>query len=257
MSSSRYIDAHCHLADPAFRSDLEAILNRSEKAGVVEWVQGGIGPDDWETQKKIAKLRLGKIHLAFGIHPWWLASHSEGEVISAIKQLETELPNAQFLGELGLDYLPKYKAKAEIQKEIFRAQLLLNEIFKKPLVLHIVQAHSDALAILKESSSRSGLVHAFSEGKDVLRKYLDLGFLISVGEAVTRKGFQKLKDALPFIPADRLVVETDACEGRNEPETLISIAQAISQIRKDLSVEAILEVSSRNLRPLLGSPTNE
>jgi TatD DNase family protein len=264
MISSLYIDAHCHLADPKFSLDLEAVLDRSEKAGVGEWIQGGVGPEDWEAQKKISRLKKGLIHLAFGLHPWWVASQSEGNVISALKQLENELGKARCLGELGLDFLPQFKSKAQVQKEVFRAQLILNEKFKKPLILHIVQAHSEAIHTLKEFRHQRGLVHAFSEGKEVLRQYLDLGFLISVGGAVTRKGYQKLKESLSFIPPERLVIETDAPDQtpevagfskgiRNEPCTLVPIAEAISQIRKDLSPEALLDSSSRNLRALLAS----
>jgi len=264
MNSSSFIDAHCHLADPKFASDLEAVLGRSEKAGVGEWIQGGVGPEDWESQKKIAKLRPGKIHLSYGLHPWWVANHNEGEVITALKKLEAELGKAQCLGELGLDFLPRFKLKAQLQKEVFRAQLILNQNFKKPLILHVVQAHSDALAILKDFRHQPGLVHAFSEGKEVLKQYLDLGFLISVGGAVTRRGYEKLKKSLSFIPLDRLVIETDAPdqtpevagfskESRNEPCTLVSLAEVISQLRKDTTPRALLESSSRNLRALLAS----
>lgn len=251
MSFKGYIDAHCHLADSKFSSDLENLLQRSEKVGVVEWLQGGIGPEDWEEQKRISKLRPGKIHLAFGIHPWWVASQEEGKAVAALKKLETELPKARCLGELGLDYMPQFSSKSDLQKEVFRAQLLLNEQFKKPLVLHVVHAHDDAIKILKSSHSRRGLVHAFSEGKDILKKYLDLGFLISVGGAVTRKGYRKLKETLKSIPLESLVVETDACDGHNEPSTLISIAQAISELRKDVSPEEILQMSAQNVRALL------
>ena len=264
MISNSYIDAHCHLADPKYSSDLESVLGRSEKAGVGEWILGGIGPKDWEAQKKISKLRAGKIHMAFGLHPWWVASHDEGEVMTAVKRLESELGKAQCLGELGLDFLPQFKDKAQLQKEVFRIQLMLNENFRKPLILHVVHAHGEAITVLKGFRHCQGLVHAFSEGKGVLKQYLDLGFLISVGGAVTRKGYQKLKECLSLIPLDRLVIETDAPdqtpevagfskESRNEPCTLVPIAEAIYQIRKDSSPEALLASSSRNLRALLAS----
>ncbi|NBT57715.1 TatD family deoxyribonuclease [bacterium] len=252
MSSKSYWDAHCHLADPKFSEGLMGILDRSEKAGVNQWLQGGIGPEDWEEQKKISRFRPHRIHLAFGLHPWWVATHDEGEIISALKKLESELPQAVCLGELGLDYMPKFLAKAQLQQEVFRAQLLLNARWNKPLVLHVVRAHEDALSILRAGPSKKGLVHAFSENRSVLKKYLDLGFLISVGDAVRKQGYQKLKETLQFIPLERLVVETDACGGPTEPADLVAIASVISEMRGDISPEALLENSAENLQSLLG-----
>lgn len=264
MISRGYIDAHCHLADELFARDIESVLEASEEALVTAWIQGGIGPKDWSQQRKIAKLRPGRVFLAFGLHPWWIASQPESQVVSALKELEKKLPEAHFLGELGLDYLPRFEASKNLQKEAFRLQLLLNENFKKPLVLHVVQAHSEALQILKDFPNQKGLVHAFSEGKEVLKKYLDLGYLISIGGAVTREGYKKLKEALKYIPKDRLVLETDAPdqtphlpgltkESRNEPRYLIGIARSVAEIRKSETAEELLESSSHNLRALLAS----
>jgi len=264
MISKGYIDAHCHLADKLFSKDLPDVLLASEQAFVTHWIQGGVEPEDWKRQKKIAELRQGRIFLSFGLHPWWIASQTESHVVSALKQLEEELPQAHFLGEVGLDFLPQFQKSKNLQQEAFRIQLQLNESFKKPLVLHVVQAHAEALALLKGFSRQKGLVHAFSEGKEILKGYLDLGFLISVGGAITRIGYKKLKDSLQFIPKDSLVFETDAPDqtpdlpgltkqSRNEPRYLIEIVKVAAEIRKKETVEELLESSSRNLRALLAS----
>ncbi|NDG27847.1 MAG: TatD family deoxyribonuclease, partial [Proteobacteria bacterium] len=68
ISSKTYIDAHCHLADPKFGSDLDNVLTSSIQSGVGEWIQGGISPDDWLRQQEIRKLWPTRIHLAFGLH---------------------------------------------------------------------------------------------------------------------------------------------------------------------------------------------
>ena len=264
MISRAYIDAHCHLADELFSKDLESILDASEKVGVTAWIQGGIDPEDWKKQRKIAKLRPGQIFLAYGLHPWWIATQRESEVVSALKRLEKELPTAHLIGELGLDYLPRFQETKKLQQEAFRLQLLLNENCQKPLVLHIVQAHAEAIQTLKSFPNQKGLVHAFSEGKEVLKKYLDLGHLISVGGAITRAGYHKLKDALKYIPKECLVLETDAPdqtpelpgltrESRNEPKYLIEIARAVAEIRKNETAEELLKSSSHNLSALLAS----
>lgn len=264
MTSDGFIDAHCHLADSRFDSDFEAVIQRSQAAGVTGWIQGGVGPEDWEKQKVLQQRLKPHCYLAFGVHPWWASQNSESAVVAALKTLEQALPEAHFLGECGLDQAPRFANKIHWQLEVFRLQLFLNQTFKKPLILHVVQAHAEALNALKGHSAFGGIVHAFSEGKEVLKKYLDLGFLISVGGAVTRPGYRKLKEVLQTIPLDRLVVETDAPdqtpllenldrESRNEPCYLVGIARVLAQTRGGLSGTELLQKSTENLSQLLAS----
>lgn len=255
--SNSFFDAHCHLGDTRFQSCLEEVLLRSEAAGVREWMLGGIGPEDWALQKEIKKQRFNKIHLSFGLHPWWIAGHQKAEVDFAFETLVSELPNAEALGELGLDWMPQYEMSRNLQIEFFEKQLILNQEFKKPLVLHIVRAHSDALAILKKQrKGEKALVHGFTEGKEILKNYLDLGFLISVGESVVRPGYRKLKECLSVIPRDQLVLETDApTKTPNEPKDLILVAKAICELRKDCTPSELLESSSENMRKFLNLQT--
>jgi TatD DNase family protein len=156
------------------------------------------------------------------------------------------------LGELGLDYLPRYAITKKKQLIYFQKQLHLNKTLKKPLVLHIVHAHSDALDILKSNQFEEGIIHSFSEGKEVLKEYLNLGFLISVGPAVMREGFRKLKEAVSYIPIDRLVLETDCPDSKSsEPGVLIDIARKVGELRKNENEFTLLSQSAKNLQNLL------
>src|SRR4051812_17646739 len=97
-----WIDAHCHLADP--RLKLDPVLERSRTAGVTGWIQGGVGPKDWETQLELQK-KLGPTFLtSFGLHPWWVIGATDADVDEALNILSQKLPQAQALGELGLDF---------------------------------------------------------------------------------------------------------------------------------------------------------
>jgi TatD DNase family protein len=255
--SKSFFDSHCHLGDSRFKDHLEEVLLRSENSGVREWMLGGIGPEDWDLQKEIKKSRPSQIHLSFGLHPWWIAEHPEEEAEEAFEKLVSVIPQADALGEVGLDFMPQFESSRQRQINYFEKQLFLNLSHEKPLVLHIVKAHSEVLTILHIQSKRSrAMVHGFTEGKEILKKYLELGFLISVGESVAKKGYRKLKECVSFIPIDQLVLETDApTKTPNEPKDLIEVAKAVAELRRDLSATQLLEHSSENMQRFLNPQT--
>jgi TatD DNase family protein len=272
-----YVDAHCHLADlryEAHAGQLDEVLQRSESQGIGMWIQGGVDSADWERQKSLKKKFPKKILTSFGLHPWWVARASESEFLSSLKVLEKELPGADALGEIGLDYGPKIEPKSadgakafrEFQKKAFRDQLELLKIIKKPLVLHIVRAHEDAALILKEYGpfAQEGIVHSFSGNRESARKYLDLGLSLSLSGGITRKGFESLKRAVTYIPIDRLLVETDSPDQAigdqvseektlNEPSALIEIANAVASFRKTTRDEILRESARNALRIFRGN----
>jgi len=252
MTSEMCIDAHCHLANPQIEKNLDAIRERSIQAGISEWIQGGINPEDWNRQLRLKERFQEGIHLAFGMHPWWVAENSAETLEAGFEELKTRLHLAEWLGETGLDYLPKYVSQREKQTEYFEKQLELSQSIGKPVVLHIVHAHSDALMILKKWRVHRGIVHSFCEGKEVLKKYLDLGFLISIGPAVVKDGYRRVKEAIPFIPRDQLVLETDCPNARGtEPTQLLEIAQKVSELKGNMTGAELLSQSTQNLKKLL------
>jgi len=251
INSNSYIDAHCHLADSSLAPDLERILKDSIARGIGEWIQGGIGPSDWLRQKEIKTLWKERIHLAFGLHPWWISESENSAVETGFQELTKTLAEAEWLGEVGLDYLPKFLHRKKVQQDYFQKQLEINLELNKPLILHVVHAHEDAIQTLKHyANSWKGIVHAFSESQRVAEKYIDLGFLISVGGACTRKGFTKLKEAIRFIPGEKLVIETDSPSQRIEPGQLLEIADEVAKMRGE-SRETVLERSKANLKEVI------
>lgn len=254
-----YIDAHCHLADLRLEPTLGQVIARAESEGVAAFIQGGVGPEDWERQLALAQSHPGKIHPVFGLHPWWVDAHDEGEVDRALALLPNYLPKGVALGELGLDHGPRTRSESHaIQERAFRRQLDLAG--EKPLVLHIVSAHQQALNILRESrKSWRGIVHAYTGSREVARQYVELGLTISVGGAVARKGFERLKQSVVALPLDQIVVESDApdqpppsFEGKlNEPSSLFETAQAIGTL-KGVSAQEVLERSRDNLARIFG-----
>lgn len=256
---ARYIDAHCHLADPKLADRIDDVIRACALKDIHAFVQGGIEPREWDEQLRLHERYPDVIFPCFGLHPWFVAGRMgvNGDELKAgvergLKLLPEYLPRAVALGELGLDLGPKTDASTfEYQKEIFSRQLKIARELEKPLVLHIVHAHSDAIRLLQENGPypKGGLVHSFSGSFEIGRQYLDLGFTLSIGGVVTRPGYETLKRGIQKIPLDRLVIESDSPDQTPDPTSLWSTAEAIVQLRGEAAgaAERILAFSTERL----------
>jgi len=232
---------------------LDQILARSQTAGVTRWIQGGVEPSDWNRQEQLVLRFPGQVIPCFGLHPWWIAQHSQADIQAGLEQLKERAKNAVGIGELGLDFYSKGDQAKQLYA--FENQLQLAYQINKPIVLHIVKAHEPALAVLRQIGipKAGGLVHSFSAGPEIARRYLELGLTLSVSGVVARKGFESLKRSVVKIPPQSLVVETDSPDQTpeplkkdNEPANLVRIAEAIANLRGE-SATKILEKSTENL----------
>ena len=249
-----YIDAHCHLADPRFDGIRQEVLTRARQAGISGFMQGGVDPDDWQRQET---LNDGSWFTCFGLHPWFVAASDESACAAAFGQLKQQLGGAVALGELGLDKGPRCDPGSyDRQEKWFTAQLQLAAERDLPLVLHVVRAHGPVLAILNRQTRQwRGMVHGFTGSAEVARAYLELGLCLSIGGAVVRSGYKKLKQAVASIPFERILVESDAPDmapdaydrPHNEPESLLLVAQRIGELTHR-SADAVLATGSENVR---------
>ena len=171
------------------------------------------------------------------------------------------MPQAQLLGELGLDAYKDRKATLTKQLPIFEKQLLLARRFSKPIALHIVAAHEQSLAALKAQAPWTGWVHSFSGSAEQAALYLDLGLMISLSGSASRLPESKLRKLLATIPSDRLLLETDSpdqaprLEGiepgaPNAPANLLKIAEHLGQIC-DQTASVLLNRSLENIQRVL------
>ena len=278
MSSGRYIDAHCHLADPRLDSGRDALIAECEKRGIGAFIQGGVDPEDWERQLELVRRYPGRVFPCFGIHPWVSGAtpSDSGRLERALDELPKYLQRGVGLGETGLDHGRKMDpAGFARQEQVFKHQLEIVRSRPLPLILHIVHAHAEALAILEELGPfpRGGLVHSFGGSREIADRYLKLGFTISVGGSVTRKGFETLKRAVVGLPLDRIVIESDSpdqipegfegwtCDAAtgtgasslNDPRSLWTVAEAIGSLRRDgISAAGLLDRSRENLIRIFG-----
>lgn len=201
------IDTHAHLNDP----DLLPL------AGEIAALRAERGPDvivniGYDTPSSIVAADLANRYDGFyavvGIHPHDSKS-ATAEDYRTLSKLASD-PKVRAYGEIGLDYHYDLSDR-ETQKRVFAEQLELADSLRLPVVLHIREAHGDAVKILKDNRrylSRGGIVHCYSGSKELIREYLEYGFYFSFGGAVTFRNFGKA-DVVLAVPRDRLLLETD------------------------------------------------
>lgn len=253
-----WIDSHCHLADPRWEGLRAEQINLALAKGIGFFMQGGIGPEDWDTQLQIAKEFPDRIGLCFGLHPYWVADHSDAECEAGLDRLVRYLPKAQALGELGLDFRPHImKDTRERQIDIFTQQLELAEVTERPYVLHIVQAHEEALRVLYmfKPTKVTGMVHSFNSSWGVAQEYLQQGLALSFGGPLARKDNKKLHQTALECPLEYMLLETDSPDqppekhkGQLNPlASLWDVASKMAELKKMTPFE-ILDISTQNFK---------
>jgi TatD DNase family protein len=275
-ASPDWIDAHAHLTDSRIGERLEDLLDECARAGIRRFVMGGVDPVEWEKQKALSCIYPDRIYPVFGLHPWRVAEATESELASDLSLLEYELLNGDApcvaVGEMGLDFQPRFADTHAMQERAFRAQLRIAMQFQKPIVLHIVRAHERALEILQEERRGAsgklfrGIVHSFADEPRIARAYLELGFLPSISAAVITRGsgpaFEKVRQTVVTLLAKEFVLETDApdqppyprLEGvvaLNPPVNLLRVAEAVAEIRGQTPVQ-VLNGSRENVFRVFG-----
>lgn len=211
-------DTHAHYEDKAFDEDREEVLNRIRECRVDRVVNVGSSIKTSIQTIELTK-RYDFIYGAAGIHPECVM---ELEDEAAYTKLEECLWQEKIvaLGEIGLDYHYEDNPNREIQKKHFKRQLELAEKAGLPVIIHSRDAAKDTLDILKASNikEQGGIIHCFSYGKEMAREFLNLGFYIGIGGALTFKNARKLREVVEYMPLDRIVIETDCPYMSPEPE---------------------------------------
>ena len=249
-------DTHAHLHFPELLADLEGVLERAHAAGVTGMVTIGTDRDTNPAAVALAE-RLDGVHATVGIHPHDAAEATPAD-FEALERLARESAKVVALGEMGLDFF-RNLSPPEVQTEVFRRQLVMARRLDKPVVIHCRDAHPEALAILAEErvAEVGGVMHCFSADVPVARRCLDLGLYISIAGPVTYKTARALPEVARFVPADRLVLETD-CPflpphphrgQRNEPAWVAITAAHVAGLR-GVSLETLGPIVTANARRL-------
>jgi TatD DNase family protein len=235
------IDSHCHLADEAFAADLAAVVARAQEAGVTGAMCIVSAGDEAELSA------AGRVAAAWpavtfstGVHP-----HNAGTfagrtgVVADVLARSIERLGAKAIGEIGLDYHYDFSPR-DVQRDVFAAQLAAARARSLPIVIHTREAVDDTFAILREAGDGvRGVFHCFTGDRGMAAAALDLGFYISLAGIVTFPRAEELREVAKAVPADRLLVETDAPYlapvphrgKRNEPGFVARTVEAIAAVR--------------------------
>jgi TatD DNase family protein len=257
------IDIGANLTHDSFAADLDDVMTRAVHAGVRRQIVTGADVSGSRQAARLAERHPAHLRSTAGIHP----HHAESFSADRSAELEELLqhPCVVAAGECGLDYFRNI-SPPEAQRRAFAAQLEIAAAANKPVFLHQRDAHVDFVAILKDhiGALHGGVAHCFTGGQAELEAYLGFGLYIGITGWVCdeRRGLD-LRDAVPHIPLERLLVETDAPyllprdlspkpkSRRNEPAFLLHVAQTVARLRGE-SVEALAAATTRNAESLFG-----
>lgn len=234
-------DSHCHLNDPAYAKDMDAVVKRAADAGVTSAMVVGIDEKTSREAVVIAKANKGYA-ASVGVHPHDAKFCSE-KTLAALADLAKD-PAVRAWGETGLDFNRMFSPK-EIQEKWFVRQLEMADELNLPLIFHERDSEGRFIEILSErygSAGRAGVVHCFSGTRHDLDACLKLGLHIGITGIITIASRGKdLRDMVKKIPADRLLVETDAPyltptpernqHRRNEPAFVRSVLLKTAEAR--------------------------
>ncbi len=255
---TRIFDTHAHYDDEAFDEDREELLQRLPGQGIARVVN--VGSSVASCGRTIALMEAyDYVYGAIGIHP------SETAELEALEKEELQdplewlaqqcrHPKCVAVGEIGLDYYWDEPAR-EIQKKWFLQQLHLARRLGLPVIIHSREAARDTIDMLQaeKAGEIGGVIHCYSYTKESARDYLDMGFFFGIGGVLTFKNARKLKEAVEYIPMDRIVLETDCpylapvpYRGkRNSSLYLPYVVQAMAQA-KGIPEEEVMEAAWEN-----------
>ncbi len=248
-------DTHAHYDDEDFDVDREELLSGMKAAGVSHIVNIGASLESTKRSLELAK-QYDFIYAAVGVHPSDTGELNE-ETFAWLRE-QCSQPKVVAVGEIGLDYYWDEPDRA-IQKEWFARQIALGREKKLPLVIHSRDAAQDNIDIMKAEKAEEvgGILHCFSYTKETAKIFLDMDFSFGIGGVVTFKNAKKLKEAVEYIPMDKIVIETDCPYLSPEPNrgkrnsslNLPYVIKAIAEL-KNLPEEEVMKITYENAKKI-------
>lgn len=203
-----FVDAHCHLEMESFDKDRDEVISKSLAEGLTYMLT--VGTEERYFEKVLAIVdRYPAIYGAMGIHP-----HNSGDFTGELaRRMKGLLSHEKIVayGEIGLDFFRDY-APRKTQIDAFRRQVDLALDAGLPVIIHSRDARDETIAILKEFGKDrwEGVIHCYSYDLKTARRFLDMGFHLSIPGTITYKNAGELAEVVGYVPVERLLPETDA-----------------------------------------------
>ena len=265
-----WIDTHCHLDAVEFRDDLAVVSTQAQSANVVHCVVPAVAVNNFQVVRELA--HQYSYSYALGIHPMCVpqAQESDLQALDAELALRQSDPRLVAVGEIGLDYfVPELMQSPmrERQEHFYREQLKIALKHGLPVILHVRRSADKLLKHLREinpADGWSGIAHAFNGSQQQAEAFIELGFKLGFGGAVTFEPALQLRRLASDLPLASIVMETDSpdipphwlytttaqraqgqMQGRNQPAELPRIAQVVADLR-GISIEALAAATTAN-----------
>src|SRR5215475_15271676 len=255
-SASMLVDSHCHLDYyQEENGERDAVVARARAAGVATMVTIGTRISQFDSVRRIAE-RYDNVYCTVGTHPHEAASEPEIDVAGLVELAQH--PKVIGIGETGLDFYYDHSPR-DRQAQVFRTHIEAALDAGLPLVVHSRDADPETVAILADYPGLTGLIHCFSTTRVLSEGALAQGLAISLSGIVTFKNATLLREIAADIPADRLLVETDAPYlapvphrgKRNEPAFVIHTARQVAELRGE-SLTDLAAATTANFFRLFG-----
>ncbi|KYP81497.1 TatD family hydrolase [Ferroacidibacillus organovorans] len=254
------VDSHCHLNDLDLYPLADTLLEEAQASGVCTVLVPGY--DRASSLRAIALAeRFTDVYAAVGFHPQDAEQVTERDYDDLAMWCRHEKVVA--IGEIGLDYHYDHVPR-DVQQQVFSQQIALAKRMNKPVIIHDREAHHDVLETLRatDAAAIGGVLHCFSGSVEMMREAIDLNFYIGLGGPVTFKNAKKPVEVACAVPAERLLVETDAPwlapvphRGKtNKPSYVRLIAEHIANLRS-ITLEELGTQTTANARALFGLGT--
>jgi len=205
----RLIDSHCHLNYEGLAERQDEVLETARARGIAGFLNISTRQREWDDVIAVAE-RNADVWATVGVHPHEADAHPDLGASALVEA--SRHPRVIAIGECGLDYYYD-KSDRAAQRERFQAHIEAARQAGLPLVVHTREAEADTAAILGEAvrgGGVTGVLHCFTGSAELARKGLDLGFYVSMSGIVTFKNAADLQETAKWLPADRLLVETDS-----------------------------------------------
>lgn len=249
-----YFDTHCHLNSEQLYENRDEFIKHALDNQVEMMVVVGY---DLESSKKAVEIAKEHsfIYAAVGIGPNDCLNTTTQD-LQIIDEYLNE-PKVVALGEIGLDYYWD-DVPSDKQKEIFQQQVDLAKKHQKPIIIHCRDAYEDTYEVLKRNG-HPGIMHCYSGSVEMAKRFIDLGFYISLAGPVTFKNARVPKDVAEKIGLEHLLIETDCPYltpppyrgSLNEPANVVYIAQEIAKL-KNMEIESVASQTTFNAKKVFG-----
>ena len=256
-------ESHAHYDDAAFDEDREELLSSMQDNGI-EYIIN-VGAEIQSLEKTLALTeKYPFIYGALGVHPEGTRELNEENFRwlkeSCLSHHIKKKGKIVAVGEIGLDYYWPEPGR-EVQKPWFERQLIMASEVELPVIIHSREAAKDTVDMLKQfhAGGLGGVIHCYSYSTETARDFLNMGYYIGIGGVVTFSNAKKLKEAVEYIPLEKILLETDSpylapmpFRGKRNSSLYIPyIAQEIARI-KGIDKEEVIRITAQNAGKLFG-----